>query len=80
MSASSSPIRRARESARRSAGIAAASKASTGTAIAPDHARCHPVPKPLELLRELVADFSDPDELVCEPYDGGVTTGIMCAL
>ncbi len=33
-----------------------------------------------ELLRELVAAFSDPDELVCDPYDGGGTTGIMWAL
>jgi DNA modification methylase len=48
--------------------------------IAPDHTRCHPAQKPLGLLREFVANFSDPDELVCDPYDGGGTTGTMCAL
>ena len=35
-------------------------------------------PEPLELLRELVTDFSDPGELVCDPYSGG-TTGVACA-
>jgi len=36
-------------------------------------------PEPLELLRELVADFSDPGELVCDLYSGSGTTGAACA-
>jgi DNA modification methylase len=30
-------------------------------------------------MRELVADFSDPGELVCDPYAGSGTTGLACA-
>jgi DNA methylase len=48
-------------------------------AIASDHERCHPAQKPLGLMRELVADFSEPGELVCDPYAGSGTTGIACA-
>jgi site-specific DNA-methyltransferase (adenine-specific) len=48
-------------------------------AIAPDQGRCHPAQKPLGLMRELVADFSEPDEFVCDPYAGSATTGIACA-
>jgi site-specific DNA-methyltransferase (adenine-specific) len=48
-------------------------------AIETDHGRCHPAQKPLGLLRELVADFSEPSDLVCDPYAGSGTTGIACA-
>jgi site-specific DNA-methyltransferase (adenine-specific) len=34
--------------------------------------------KPLALMRQLVADFSDPGELVCDPYSGGGTTAVAC--
>jgi tRNA G10 N-methylase Trm11 len=30
-------------------------------------------------MRELVADFSEPGEFVCDPYAGSGTTGIACA-
>jgi site-specific DNA-methyltransferase (adenine-specific) len=48
-------------------------------AIGSDLERCHPAQKPLGLLRELVADFSEPGELVCDPYAGSGTMGIACA-
>ena len=48
-------------------------------ALTADYARYHPAQKPIGLLRELVADFSDPGELVCDPYAGSGTTGLACA-
>jgi site-specific DNA-methyltransferase (adenine-specific) len=40
--------------------------------------RLHETPKPIALLLDLVADFSDPDELVWDPYCGSGTTGVAC--
>ena len=34
--------------------------------------------KPLALMRQLVADFSDPGELICDPFAGGGTTAVAC--
>jgi site-specific DNA-methyltransferase (adenine-specific) len=34
--------------------------------------------KPVELLRELVRDYSRPGDLVLDPYMGAGTTGIAC--
>jgi DNA modification methylase len=45
----------------------------------PGQVRFHPTQKPLGLMRERVADFSEPGELVCDPYAGSGTTGIACA-
>lgn len=42
------------------------------------NARPHPTTKPLPLMRDLVDDFSDPGELVCDPYAGSGTTGVAC--
>lgn len=36
----------------------------------------HTTPKPLELMRELVRLFSDPGELVADPFAGSATTGV----
>lgn len=36
----------------------------------------HPCPKPLDLMRELVRLFSDPDELILDPFAGSGTTGL----
>jgi DNA modification methylase len=33
----------------------------------------------LGVMREPVADFSEPGEFVCDPYAGSGTTGIACA-
>jgi site-specific DNA-methyltransferase (adenine-specific) len=40
--------------------------------------RHHEAQKPLALMRALVADFSDPGELVWDPYAGSATTGVAC--
>jgi DNA modification methylase len=41
-------------------------------------ARGHTTQKPLGLMRELVQDFSNPGELMCDPYAGNGTTGVAC--
>lgn len=38
----------------------------------------HPCPKPLDLMLTLVSDFTDPDELVCDPFAGSGTTAVAC--
>ena len=38
----------------------------------------HPTTKPLALMRELVSDFSDPGELVLDPFAGSGSTGVAC--
>lgn len=38
----------------------------------------HPCPKPLELMLELVADFTDPGDTVLDPFMGSGTTGVAC--
>lgn len=38
----------------------------------------HPCPKPLELMRQLISDFTDPGDLVLDPFTGSGTTGVAC--
>jgi site-specific DNA-methyltransferase (adenine-specific) len=38
----------------------------------------HPTTKPLPLMRELVSLFSDPDELILDPFAGSGSTGVAC--
>ncbi len=38
----------------------------------------HPTTKPLPLMRELVSLFSDPNELVLDPFAGSGSTGVAC--
>lgn len=38
----------------------------------------HPTQKPLPLMLELVALFSDAGDLVCDPFMGSATTGVAC--
>jgi site-specific DNA-methyltransferase (adenine-specific) len=38
----------------------------------------HPTPKPVSLMLELVELFTDPDELVLDPFAGSGTTGVAC--
>jgi site-specific DNA-methyltransferase (adenine-specific) len=40
--------------------------------------RLHETPKPIDLMLDLVAAFSDPGELVWDPYCGSGTTGVAC--
>lgn len=39
----------------------------------------HPTEKPLPLMQELISDFTQPGELVCDPFMGSGTTGVACA-
>lgn len=38
----------------------------------------HPSTKPTPLLEELLADFTDPGDLVLDPFAGSGTTGVAC--
>lgn len=38
----------------------------------------HTTQKPLPLMVELVELFTDPDEVVCDPFAGSGTTGVAC--
>lgn len=38
----------------------------------------HPTQKPVPLLEWLVRSYSDPDDLICDPYSGSATTAIAC--
>lgn len=38
----------------------------------------HPCSKPVPLMMELVADFTRPGQLVCDPFVGGGATGAAC--
>ena len=40
--------------------------------------RVHPTQKPEWLIESLVRDFTDPGELVCDPFAGSGTTGVAC--
>jgi site-specific DNA-methyltransferase (adenine-specific) len=40
--------------------------------------RNHETPKPVDLMMALVSDFTDPDDLVWDPYCGSGTTGVAC--
>lgn len=40
--------------------------------------REHPTAKPLALMEALVSDFTDPGELVLDPFAGSGTTGVAC--
>jgi len=36
----------------------------------------HPTEKPLALLREIIRDFTQPGDLICDPYMGGAAIGV----
>lgn len=40
--------------------------------------RCHTTQKPVPLMLQLVEDFTDPGELVLDPFCGSGTTGVAC--
>jgi site-specific DNA-methyltransferase (adenine-specific) len=42
------------------------------------HGAPHPTTKPQTLMRELVSLFSDPDELILDPFSGSGSTGVAC--
>jgi site-specific DNA-methyltransferase (adenine-specific) len=39
----------------------------------------HPTEKPVPLMAEILSDFTQPGELVCDPFTGSGTTGVACA-
>ena len=41
-------------------------------------ARVHPTQKPLGLMEALVRDFTDPGDLILDPFAGSATTGVAC--
>ena len=43
-----------------------------------DSARVHTTQKPLALMEALVSDFTDPGELIADPFAGSGTTGVAC--
>ncbi len=45
----------------------------------PQH-KPHPTTKPLPLMRELVSLFTDPGELVLDPFAGSGSTGVACGM
>jgi site-specific DNA-methyltransferase (adenine-specific) len=36
----------------------------------------HPTEKPVPLLAEIIMDFTDPNDLICDPFMGSGTTGV----
>lgn len=38
----------------------------------------HPTQKPLSLMREIVEDFTDPGDVVIDPFAGSGSTGVAC--
>ncbi len=40
----------------------------------------HPCPKPVDLMMDMVAQFTDPGEVVIDPFCGSGTTGVACLL
>lgn len=47
-------------------------------AVCNDSDRFHTTQKPLALMLELVEQFTDPDDLVLDPFAGSGTTGVAC--
>ncbi len=50
------------------------------TGASPWDERIHETQKPLWLMAELVSAFTDPGDLVWDPYAGAATTGVACLL
>ena len=44
----------------------------------PDRDGLHPTQKPLSLMMELVSLFTNPGDLVCDPFMGSGQTGVAC--
>lgn len=38
----------------------------------------HPTEKPVPLMVEIVSDFTQPGEVICDPFMGSGTTGVAC--
>ncbi|KKL26401.1 hypothetical protein LCGC14_2395670, partial [marine sediment metagenome] len=40
----------------------------------------HPCPKPIALMERLVLDFTDPGDLICDPFAGSGTTAVAALM
>lgn len=40
--------------------------------------KLHPTQKPLKLIKKLIADFTDTEETILDPFMGSGTTGVAC--
>jgi DNA modification methylase len=45
----------------------------------PDREGTHPTEKPIPLMRDIVALFTNPGDIVLDPFMGSGTTGVACA-
>lgn len=48
--------------------------------VLPSLSKQHPAAKPVELMRYLIRQTSDPGDLILDPFFGSGTTGIAAAL
>lgn len=46
----------------------------------PKDKRVHPTQKPLGLMRWVIQNYSQPNDLILDPFTGSGTTGVACAL
>jgi DNA modification methylase len=42
----------------------------------PERTGLHPTEKPRRLMAEIIGDFSNPGQLICDPFMGSGTTGV----
>jgi len=46
----------------------------------PERTGLHPTEKPRRLMSEIIADFTNPGELICDPFMGSGTTGVAAVM
>lgn len=46
----------------------------------PERTGLHPTEKPRRLMSELIADFTNPGQLICDPFMGSGTTGVAAVM
>lgn len=46
----------------------------------PERTGLHPTEKPRRLMSEIIADFTNPGQLVCDPFMGSGTTGVAAVM
>lgn len=44
-----------------------------------DRTGLHPTEKPVSLMKEIIMDFTNPSEIILDPFMGSGTTGVACA-
>jgi DNA modification methylase len=40
----------------------------------------HPTEKPRKLMSEIIADFTNPEQIICDPFAGSGTTGVAAVM